>query len=140
MKEYSIDSEVLENINILILNYYDEILQRYKNETINPYEYSDILISIACGFEFLEDKETWKQIGYDICKGIRQQVELLPIKNEDLGMFSVFGNICFSVHLFSHATGLLSNFSISLNKLLLKRANETLEKLIGKFETKDSVK
>ncbi len=136
----SLDSKIvsehsLNEIDIFLNQYYSDVFKLYKEQRISPDQYADLLLTIACGLDFFEDKEIGIEMGYHLCLGIKQEVERFPPETEELGMIAGFGNICFSVHKFVESAGILHSFSNSLNKLLLIQADKFLKQTPDRFGT-----
>lgn len=126
-----------DNIRIktekFIENIYSYIENEYDKEILNPIYYRDIILLISEGFFFIKNKEKFEQIGYDLCKSIKQELEMYGVIENDIGMISGFGYKCFVVSKYSKRTGNLKRFSNSLNKLLL----DFMENKIKTFVEKD---
>lgn len=120
-------------IEEFLKNIYSYIENEYNQEILDPIYYRDIILLISEGFSFLDDKEKWEKVGYDICKGIKQDLESYGVVENDIGMISSFGYTCFVISKYSKRTGNVKRFSNSLNKLLL----DFMENKIKTFIEKD---
>lgn len=108
------------------------IKKNYNNEYISPLQYEDYLIVISKFLSIADSKakNEYIEIGYNLAKGIRQKLELEYDFYKEPSMSSGLGYMCFSIHLFNKATGLLGSFLKTLNKLLLDRCYSKVSSLM----------
>lgn len=116
--------------------YFEKIYMLYSQNTI-PYEsYLDFLILISdsglCNTEL-----KWEEMGYTICKKIKEQIETEGINPFQIGMFSSLGHQAFAVNLYHKKTGNVQKFARTLNELLLtlaaKKAQHMMDNNIATF-------
>ncbi|NLY46782.1 MAG: lanthionine synthetase C family protein, partial [Tissierella sp.] len=102
--------------------FFEYVEEQYDAEEINPKYYCDLLLVISEAYPLLENKDKWEQIGYDICKGLKQDIEKYGIPVNNIGMIGGLGYMCFCINLYNKRTGNLANFSKTLNRLFLEKA------------------
>ncbi|MBU5483725.1 lanthionine synthetase C family protein [Clostridium sp. MSJ-11] len=124
-----ISEDTKDKINKFLECFLGYVEEQYELKIINPVHYCDLLIMISEAYPLLERKEKWEQIGYDLCKGLKQNIETYGISEKHMGMIGGLGYMCFCVNLFSEKTGNLLKFSHTLNKLLFQESVKLTERL-----------
>ena len=109
--------------------YFEYILSLYKKEELSPKCYMDLLIIISDAIDYLKDP-VWEEVGYSICKKIKEEIERDGINPYRIGMFGSLGRQAFAVDLYNKNTGNLKKFSLSLNDLLIKIASKRAQMLL----------
>lgn len=89
--------------------YFEYILSLYKKEELSPKCYMDLLIIISDAIDYLKDP-VWEEVGYSICKKIKEEIERDGINPYRIGMFGSLGRQAFAVDLYNKNTGNLKNF------------------------------
>lgn len=109
-----------------INGFYEKIENDYDVNCLNPNYFSDILLCIADGHDYISSMgkyEKFKEIGYNICKYIKQDIEFRH--NElDIGMFTGLGYICFCIEAFQEKYEILKNFSQQIKQLFMRTVVE----------------
>lgn len=114
-----------EYINMLETN----IINDYKNNTLDPNKYPDILMFISELYS-VNKKGILEEIGYNICKSIKQYTEIYGLsKYNPISMMGGFGFYCFSVRVYAKNTGNLLKFSNQLDALLFQNLLSKTKKL-----------
>ncbi|QXM06243.1 lanthionine synthetase C family protein [Crassaminicella indica] len=124
-----ISENTRDRVNEFLNCFFQYIEEQYDLEIINPIYNSDFLMIISEIYPLIDNKDKWEQMGYDLCKGLKQEIETYGISEKNLGMIGGFGYKCFCVSLFNKKTGNLSKFSNTLNKFFLEQAVEFVERL-----------
>lgn len=91
----SIETDISEIIQE-ILHYVDS--QR-DNGTLNPNYYDSILLLIAEILPYVKEKERWTDLGYLICRNIKESIENYGYQHRT-AMFGGLGSQCFAVNAF----------------------------------------
>lgn len=97
----NVSDSIKNRIKRFIKNIYLYIESEYEQEILNPTYYRDVILYIAEGFPFLKEKEKWEEIGYNLCKAIKQDLENYGVVENDIGMIGSFGYTCFVVSQYS---------------------------------------
>lgn len=116
-------------INKFLECFFKYIEEQYDLEIINPIYYCDLLIMISEVYPLATNKGKWEQMGYDLCKGLKQDIETYGISEERIGMIGGLGYTCFCVNLFNKKAGNLPKFSDTLNKFFLEQSVKFTESL-----------
>ncbi len=128
-----ISNENLIKIKKYIDLQFNYIESQYNNNLINPKYYSDIILLLAEALPILDEKNKWIEIGYNICKGIKQDLEYYSVGSNEISMISGFGYTCFALNRFAREAKILVNFSSTINKILL----QCLVNKVQSFESKE---
>lgn len=121
-------------LNKFLEYYFEYVEEQYDLEIINPIYYCDLLLTISEVYPLLESKDKWERIGYDLCKGLKQDIERYGVSENNIGMIGGLGYTCFCVSIYSKRTRNLSGFSNTLNRLLLQKSIEFMEKVSVKID------
>lgn len=120
-----------KEIRNMIKKYEESIEIKYKNNKISPEDYESILFSIAVIYKFFDEreKEVLKEIGYNLSKGIKQEIE--NDSDMRISMFAGLGYSAYAINAFSRETGILKGFSESINQILLENTYLKVSKVWG---------
>ncbi|MBM7870400.1 hypothetical protein JOC70_001885 [Clostridium pascui] len=124
-----ISANTKDEINKSLECFFEYVGEQYDLEIINPIYYCDLLMIISEAYPLVKHKEKWEKMGYDLCKGLKQDIETYGISEEHMGMIGGLGYKCFCISLFNKKTGNLSKFSNTLNKLFLEQSVKFTERL-----------
>lgn len=102
----------------------EDYLNYYWSKEFNPRFQWDFLLVLTELYPLFKDKNMWEEIGYRICKQIKEGIEKNGISINTLGMIGGIGYQTFLVQQYYKKTGNLKKFSESLNKALLQYASE----------------
>ena len=120
----SIETDISEIVQE-ILHYVDS--QR-DNGTLNPNYYDSILLLIAEILPYVKEKERWTDLGYLICRNIKESIENYGYQHRT-AMFGGLGSQCFAVNAFCQESNLLQKFAKSMNQLLFLAIDKKLLQL-----------
>lgn len=109
--------------------YFEIIKYLYQSDNIPSNSYIDILLLISDAFEYLKEP-IWEEIGYSLCKKIKEELEVEGISPYKMGMFNSLGHQAFAVNLYSQNTGHLYKFSNSINEWYIKIAADRANTLM----------
>lgn len=120
-----------KEVRNMIKKYGESIEIKYKNNKISPEDYESILFSIAVIYKFFDEreKEVLKEIGYNLSKGIKQEIE--NDSDMRISMFAGLGYSAYAINAFSRETGILKGFSESINQILLENTYLKVSKVWG---------
>lgn len=120
-----------KEVRNMIKKYGESIEIKYKNNKISPEDYESILFSIAVIYKFFDEreKEVLKEIGYNLSKGIKQEIE--NDSDMRISMFAGLGYSAYAINTFSRETGILKGFSESINQILLENTYLKVSKVWG---------
>ncbi|HFL2403843.1 TPA: lanthionine synthetase LanC family protein [Clostridioides difficile] len=128
-----LDKASYKKIEEIVEWYMYTIKQEYRNDYISPFKYEDYLIAISETLPLLDDKckDVYLEIGYSLIKGIKHKLEYDFEFYKNSSMIIGLGYSAFAVNIFFKKTGLLKNFSHSLNSLLLEECYNRVVFLIN---------
>lgn len=120
-----------KEVRNMIKKYGESIEIKYKNNKISPEDYESILFSIAVIYKFFDEreKEVLKEVGYNLSKGIKQEIE--NDSDMRISMFAGLGYSAYAINAFSRETGILKGFSESINQILLENTYLKVSKVWG---------
>lgn len=130
-----------QNINRakhFIDNYFSYLKEQWEKGLVSFEYYPDMLLTIADAYPFLSSQDKWEEIGYSLCRGIKEKLISYGVYRNALGMFGGLGIQAFAVNLYRKQTGNLPAFATSLNQLLLDEVAEKAEMLLQASENNTS--
>lgn len=132
MSNYLLNKRNNLKIQNFINQYYD-MLEIRLNSNSTKWCDADNLLAIISAYDHFDEKSKWEEYAYKTCYKIKQSLEKQGILS--LAMFGQFGFQCFVVNEFSQRTGLLKDFSQSLNNLFIEKAKDNALSLTNKKRT-----
>lgn len=133
----------MDNINPLceieliqpIEGYIKKVFQRFLLGQVNSLLYAHFLILICECYDIFVDKEYWKNIGYNLCKEIKEEIELNGVKG-NIGIWSGLGIKAFAINEYYCRFGELKNLNNAILKLLVSELENRCKLYL---KSKDSI-
>lgn len=119
-----LNSNLLKPENVAWINkigsdYFSYVLRLYEKDQLSEKDQIELLIIISDLLPYLSGS-CWEEIGYEICKKIKYQLEHDGVNPWMLGMFYQLGKETFAAKLYHARTGHLEKFSNALFQELLR--------------------
>ena len=108
-----------------ITTYIDNLNRR---GNLSPEDFSNTVLLIAELLPLTENQDLWVDLGYRICKHMKEIMESYGC-NHETDMFGGLGYQCFSINAFCKESSILQNFANSVNKVLFWAVKNRLNQI-----------
>lgn len=132
MKTYKISDVNKMKIEEYLQFFYVNIEDKYDKCVLNVNYFPDILLAISDGMEYIKTinkYEKFKEIGYNICKYIKNDIESRDVEDYNIGMFVDVGYMCFCIDVFTKKYKILENFNNKFKDFFVEKTVEVIKKL-----------
>lgn len=119
-----------------IEEYIKKVFQRFLLGQVNSLLHAHFLILICECYDIFTDKEYWKDVGYNLCKEIKEEIEINGVKG-NIGIWSGLGIKAFAVNEYYYRFGELKKLNIAILKLLISELENRCKIYL---KGKDSIK
>lgn len=119
-----------------IQDYLKRVFQKFFSGQINPLQHAHFLILICECCDIFVDKEYWKAVGYNLCKDIKDEIEINGIKGK-LGIWSGLGIKAFAVNEYCCRFKELKQFNKAISDVLIEELENRCKIYLEKKEKID---